>query len=704
MPAGQADNRARKRIGRYLVTGRIGRGGMGMVYRGLDEALEREVAIKTLTIEGTLDEESRKRFEIEAKAAAKLQHPNILTVFELGEDRGVPFIAMELLPGADLETLLRSGDALLLEEKLEVAIQICRGLAYAHEHRIVHRDIKPSNIRILDDGTAKIMDFGIAKLQGTGVTKSGMMVGTVHYMSPEQVRGQPLDGRSDVFSVGVILYELLAGRRPFSGQSATEVLYKIVHESPPPLPSDPGPADPRLEEILDRALAKDVEARYAGAARMADDLSKLLGELTRAGGGSVAPADLETVNLARRLLKEGRVEESLRRLREVDGRNPRCLEARRALRAATREMQRRQRPPEPEAEQFPELEATFQASPTRREPETVVQPTVVKPPPVAPAPAAPTGRGLLIGAGAAVAAALAIGLLLLRGSSGVPPRPTALRVPVRSQPAGASVLVDGRDTGTVTDGELTLPPERTQVLLTFRKPGHREESRTVNLPLPPGEAVSVVLAQAASSVSVVSDPPGAAVSLDGQRLSGVTPTEVPVDATTGHRLTISLDGHKPQEVQLPAGRPPAAVRVALEPAGPLGTVIVASYFPVDVLWKGKVLAKGQASPRVSLPAGRQVLTLVSSAYFLRTSLTVDVRGGSQSSAEAPGLGKISIRANPDNCQVFIDGAFVDYPPILDRAIAAGAHTVSFKWPDGARSEEVTDVPRGGLKYVMGRKD
>ena len=167
---------------------------------------------------------------MEAKAAAKLQHPNIVTVFELGEDRGVPYIAMELLPGADLETLLRSGEELLLAEKLEVVVQVCRGLAYAHEHGVVHRDIKPSNIRLLDDGTAKIMDFGIAKLGSTTLTKTGMMVGTIHYMSPEQVRGRAVDGRSDVFSTGVILYELLAGRRPFRGEGATDVLYKIVHE------------------------------------------------------------------------------------------------------------------------------------------------------------------------------------------------------------------------------------------------------------------------------------------------------------------------------------------------------------------------------------------------------------------------------------------------------------------------------------------
>src|SRR5688572_21326485 len=202
LPAGEPSGRLRKRIGKYSIVGRIGRGGMGMVYRGLDEVLEREVAVKTLTVEATLDEESRQRFEIEAKAAARLQHPNIVTVFELGEERGLPFIAMELLPGADLETLLRSGEPLLLREKLEILIQVLRGLHYAHEHRIIHRDVKPSNIRLLEDGTAKIMDFGIAKLGSTGVTKAGMMVGTVHYMSPEQVRGRALDGRSDVFSVG----------------------------------------------------------------------------------------------------------------------------------------------------------------------------------------------------------------------------------------------------------------------------------------------------------------------------------------------------------------------------------------------------------------------------------------------------------------------------------------------------------------------
>src|SRR5262245_8572248 len=249
---------------------------MGMVYRGRDEVLDRDVAIKTLTAEGVLDTDSRRRFEVEAKAAARLQHPNILTVFELGEDRGMPFIAMELLPGSDLEALLRSGEPMPLRERLEVMIQVLRGLAFAHEHGIVHRDIKPSNIRMLDDGTAKIMDFGIAKLGSTNLTRTGYMVGTVHYMSPEQVRAQPLDGRSDVFSAGVILYEMLAGRRPFVGESATDVLYKIAHAEPEPLSTDAlGGAGPRLQGIVAQALAKDPAQRYVSAGAMADSLAEL---------------------------------------------------------------------------------------------------------------------------------------------------------------------------------------------------------------------------------------------------------------------------------------------------------------------------------------------------------------------------------------------------------------------------------------------
>jgi serine/threonine protein kinase len=695
-----------RRIGRYRITGRIGRGGMGIVYRGLDEVLEREVAIKTLTVEGTLDEESRKRFDIEAKAAAKLQHPNIVTVFELGEERGMPFIAMELLPGVDLEVLLRSGEPFLLQEKLDVVIQVLRGLAFAHEHGIVHRDMKPSNIRILDDGTVKIMDFGIAKLGGTSVTKSGMMVGTVHYMSPEQIRGRGLDGRSDVFSVGVILHELLSGERPFTADAPTAVLYKIIHERPAPLPlGELGEVGPRLQEITRRALEKEPEARHPGASALADELATVLARYTRSLETTVSSQDLETLNQARRLFKEGRVEDSQKRLRDVVTRIPYSVEARRALRTASRELQRLTGPREAEAQDFPELDSplqTFQALETQRAPDTLLQPTVLDAPEGTAGPARERGTGLVLGLLVVAALALGAAAYLLWGRAAPAPGASP-RIAVRSRPPGAFVLVDGRDTGLLTDAELVLPASG-PVTVTLRKEGYRDAARALTLPVRAGDEVSLDLVPLQARLPVSSDPGGAAVSLDGVRLAGATPLEVTLDPGVEHRLAISLEGHRPKDVALLPGKLPAEVRVTLEPAGPLGTVTVASAYPLEVSWRGRVLAQSQASPRVSLPAGRQSLSLAAPAVFLRATLNVDVKGGGESAVEAPGLGRISIKANPDNCRVFIDGAFVDYPPILDRKLAAGTHVVSFRWEDGARSEESVAVPVGGIAFVTGRRD
>src|SRR6185436_4464778 len=539
LPADQPEKVARRKIGKYAVVGRIGRGGMGMVYRGWDEVLEREVAVKTLTVEGTLDEESRQRFQIEARAAARLQHANIVTVYELGEDRGLPFIAMELLPGVDLETLVRSGEALLLEEKLEIMVQVLRGLHFAHEHGIVHRDIKPSNIRLLEDGTAKIMDFGIAKLGGTGVTKTGMMVGTVHYMSPEQIRGKKLDGRSDVFSSGVILYELLCGKRPFVGDSATAVLYKIINDPPATLDPTVAGAAPELQAVLDRALAKDAETRYPSAARMAEEIAEVA--LRLRGPAAAPPPDvLEAVNVARRPVKEGKVDDALHRLQDVTQRHPRSIEARRALRTAARERERRLKPREPEAQDFPELDATVQGSPTRRTADTVLQPGEAVPAtvflgsgPAAPglAPAAPSStRTLLLVAAAALLVVVVAGVVLLTRPPAPPP---VVAVHVRSEPAGAQILLDGQDTGVVTDGDVTVPARAAgTVTFTLRKAEYRDATRVLRLPLDGNElrfvmeAVPPLAAVTMVALPVVTEPPGASVTVDGQAVKGATPLTV----------------------------------------------------------------------------------------------------------------------------------------------------------------------------------
>ncbi len=642
--------RSRPRVGRYVVTGRLGKGGMGMVYRGLDEALEREVAVKTLTVEGTLDEESRRRFEIEAKAAARLQHPNIVTVYELGESRGTPFIAMELLPGMDLEALLRSGEALLLQEKLEVVIQVLRGLAFAHEHGIVHRDMKPSNIRLLEDGTAKIMDFGIAKLGATGVTRTGMMVGTVYYMSPEQIRGHNLDGRSDVFSMGVILHEMLEGRRPFTGKDTPEILYKIVNEPHPRLGSDLGDFKDPLQAIVDRALAKSPDDRWPGAARLADELQAVLAEFALQTPAPVQDA----IHAARRLARDGQFEESARALRELAQQNPSSVEARRALRAALRDLQRHKQPPAPAPDAYPELEATFEqvGAATARHAEATATALATAAPPAAP------GRGLVVAGALGLAVAVVAGGWLMFGDRRDPATP-----------------------GTLQGAPIVTPP-----------PG----------PAPSAEAPSPA-PPAVAKLPVQSEPAGASVALDGRKL-GTTPLTIEVPVAGDHRLVLSLAGHESHETRLVAGKLPAEVKVALEPSGPPGTLRVTSSYPVDVVFRGRALARGETSAAVKLPQGQHSVTLVSESLFLRHTVQVQITAGGEASLRAPEAGKLSVNANPDNCEVFVDGAFVDYPPILNRAMAAGRHTVAFKWPDGTRREQTVEVPAGATAYVTGRKD
>jgi serine/threonine protein kinase len=676
-----------------------------MVYEGLDEALERRVALKTVTVEGAVSDESKRRFEIEAKAAARMQHPNIVAVYELNEDRGVQYIAMEFLEGTDLGRLLRSGEDLLLAEKLDIAIQVCRGLAYAHERNVWHRDIKPDNIGILDDGTAKIMDFGIAKMEGTQLTKTGMLVGTVAYMSPEQVRGQKLDGRTDVFSMGVILYQLVSGNKPFQGEGPSQTLYKIVTEPPPPLDiSSLGAEGPRLQGIIERALAKNREERYQSAGELADDLQTVLDAVRKTTSRAPDPKILKAVATARRMVKDGDVDSGIAQLRTLVSSNPTLVEARRELRGALRQQKRRGTVQVSPAEIATELQATFKSPPTQRAPETELAPTVVAPE-ARPAPG--SRRGILLALGAAVLALVAVGLsFVLRGRGIALPASTENRISVNSLPTGAVVLVDGIDSGVVTNDYIVLPPEREgTVELTFRKAGHRDETRTVTLPLEPGgETVTVTLESAAAVTPVRSTPAGAAVTLDGEQVAGVTPLDLSLDPESPHTLGFSLDGHFPKEVQVAAGETPTAIEVQLKAVPPPGQLSVVSRYPVDVVWRGRTLSSGTVSPQVRIASGPQVVTLVAPSVFLRRDLQVNVPAGGPTAIEAPGVGKISIMGRPENCRVLIGGTFVDYPPIRNREVVVGSHTVTFEWPDGVTKERAVEVIPGKLAFVQMNKE
>jgi serine/threonine-protein kinase len=277
-----------QRIGKYEILGKLGQGAMGEVFRARDPVLSREVAVKRITAGLDADDTIRRRFKREMEAAANLAHPNIITVYEAGLEGEQLFMAMELLDGVDLKNAL-SSRRMTLEDKLGVALQVCEGVAYAHSKDIVHRDLKPANIHVLPSGKVKILDFGLARLSGSEMTTAGMVMGTPHYMSPEQVRGLKADARSDVFALGCLFYELLTGRRPFDAESMHGVLFKIMQEEPAPLREvDSGIPEP-LAEVVEKALLKNPADRYANAAEMLSALRHARRALAGRSAAHVGP-------------------------------------------------------------------------------------------------------------------------------------------------------------------------------------------------------------------------------------------------------------------------------------------------------------------------------------------------------------------------------------------------------------------------------
>ncbi len=287
-----------KNVGRYEIISELGRGAMGLVYKAKDPTIGRTVALKTmrLDIHGLEAEDMLRRFRNEAQAVGLLNHSNIVTIYDAAEWEGLFYIAMEFIEGTTLQHLLMQKRVLSAEEVVEISRQICKGLDYAHSLGIVHRDVKPANIMITSDGTVKIMDFGIAKTGG-GVTSTGQVLGTPNYMSPEQVKGKQLDGRSDLFSFGVVLYEMITGEKPFVGENVTTIIYKIVNESPTAPRDLDVTIHPGLSSVVTKALNKSPDERYQSGADLVRDLENYksielkIGVATAASAGNAAQGE-----------------------------------------------------------------------------------------------------------------------------------------------------------------------------------------------------------------------------------------------------------------------------------------------------------------------------------------------------------------------------------------------------------------------------
>jgi tRNA A-37 threonylcarbamoyl transferase component Bud32 len=274
---------------RYELEEVVGHGGMSTVYKAHDSLLERNVALKVLHQQYNEDEDFVERFKREARSVAQLQHPNIVTVIDRGEEDGRQYIVFEFIDGENLKELVVRKGRLDLRDALEIAHKIARGLAFAHDHGLVHRDVKPQNVLLNGDGRAKVTDFGIARSLDVdhGVTQTGTILGTSNYIAPEQASGQPVDAHTDVYSLGIVLYEMLTGELPFPGESFVAIAMKHIQEPSPNVLDVRGDIPLRVAEMIDRALEKDPEQRFPTMDAFAAEIEASLAELDRGEDGAV---------------------------------------------------------------------------------------------------------------------------------------------------------------------------------------------------------------------------------------------------------------------------------------------------------------------------------------------------------------------------------------------------------------------------------
>jgi serine/threonine-protein kinase len=274
----------KKSLGRYKIIKEIGRGAMGVVYQGYDPKIDRIVALKTIRKDRLAEsrdvEDLVMRFQKELRATGKLVHPNIIVIYDTGEDEERAYIAMEYIEGDTLENLIQKGIRFSMEKIIDIIDQICEGLEYTHRQGIVHRDLKPSNIMLVQGEKVKIADFGISKAVGAAsspLTQAGILLGTPSYMSPEQIAGTEINGRSDLFSLGIILYQLLTGEKPFVGDTIPTLLYNIVNKDPTPPSQVDSSIPPLFDDVITKALAKNPDKRYRRAKDFVEDLKGPIG-------------------------------------------------------------------------------------------------------------------------------------------------------------------------------------------------------------------------------------------------------------------------------------------------------------------------------------------------------------------------------------------------------------------------------------------
>jgi serine/threonine protein kinase len=650
----------RKTIGRYEIRECIGRGGMGALFRALDPVLDREVAIKTMLADFSGDEAGRARFYREARAVARLQHRNIVTLFDFGEDDGTPYIVMEFLRGDTLGQRMKDGGRLPIDRVLDVAAQLCTGLHFAHARGVVHRDIKPPNIWLNEDGSVKLLDFGIAKFGDTAVTRVGGVVGSVSYMSPEQIAGDDdVDGRSDIFSVGIVLYELLSGKRPFPGDSPTAIMMRIMHE--PPLPLEAPGAPPQLLALIERALQKDRMRRFQQAGELASDLRAL--QFTLSGPHGV-----------------GRVPDHLA---STAPQSPAS-----SLAAANASM--------------PGADVRFGA-PSRSA-----------------SPAAPSASAALSSSLAAAAVAHEEPAALARDEPGPGPGGWSMGTSddlVADAMIGSSSMRDDAALPSAPSASSRLAGQRTGLAKwaawAKRWPalavagGAMAIASFVFVLLMRAESANegAVAARGAASGSAATD---SSAKTSAGPATGGAPADgrtVAVSPTTGDPTSASNPAHAADSTDKRAAdstdkADKADKNAAAAVENSELRVLLSGGYAFSVMDDTGRLLSGPSTRHDLGVAPKQALRLRAPQYHLNQRIIVDGRPASTVRLQAAALGRLTVRTGRETCRVSLNGESLGYPPIAELPVASGKYRLALTCPDGDVQTSTVTIAPGATELAL----
>jgi serine/threonine-protein kinase len=576
------------RIGRYKIVRELGRGAMGVVYHAIDPNIGRPVAIKTIHFGGNRKpdeiERMRERLFREARSAGMLSHPGIVTIYDVEQQGDLAYIAMEYVDGPTLDQVLSEPAPLEAVRMFSILGQTAVALDYAHSKGIVHRDIKPANIMISEDGTSKIADFGIAKITAAeNLTMTGSIVGTPHYMSPEQVQGQPVDGRSDQFSLAVISYEMLTGEKPYTGEHLTTVVYKIVAEEPV-LPHRLNPSlSTAIENVLRKALSKKPDARYRNCQEFIDSLEKacagskgwksmprggLLNAMTMADAKAIPVAAAASAVLAppRRKSRSTATTATIAEPKRKSG-FPMFLLAI-LMAAGFLALLGWQSAPWRVPGSQPSDGEQQQAAAPKQEPQVPAAPPVSPPvtPPAAPQDAKPSPVGQALPPANPEPEAVKPAVPAVSA----PPPKTERRVPPQAEtvgpqevmfmtsPAGATVTLDGNPAAACST-PCSLKAAQGRHALSVVLPGYQIERHEFAVGSRPLELPPIVMQTVGGTLMLSSDPAGAAISINGKRIDQVTPAQIPLGLGV-YSITLEKGGRQTTEkVEIKSGINPRKI-------------------------------------------------------------------------------------------------------------------------------------------------